>query len=122
MRQVMEPLWARREAHVASLTRQSASLFSGSPPPRFNWPAPLQHAIVLREQGVGLSMVTTYVVASLWRSTRKTEASKSLGRGVDNAHFVKKLVKKAFNHAVYHTLVARRAVAERARSGFRKAE
>ena len=36
----------------------------------------------------------------------KTDTSKSIGRGVDNAHFVKKLVKKGVRHAVYYTLVA----------------
>ena len=66
-------------------------------------------------------MIATYVIASLWRATRKTESSKSLGRGVDRVHFVKKLVKKAFHHAVYYTLVAARKVAGKSRRASRKA-
>ena len=120
IRQVQEPLWSRREASVASLARQRRSLFAGATPAHFNWPAPLHHALVLRDLGVSRSMAATYVVASAWRSVRKTDASKQLGRGVDQLHAVKKLVKKAFNHTIYYVLVGRRAVVDWARSGFRK--
>jgi glycosyltransferase involved in cell wall biosynthesis len=121
IRQVQEPLWFRRQSGVASVARQKASLFAGSPPPRFNWPPSLQHAIVLRRHGIPLSGIGTYIVASGWRSVRKTETSKSIGRGVDNAHFAKKLVKKAFHHAVYYTLVGARVVAAKTRRAMRKA-
>jgi glycosyltransferase involved in cell wall biosynthesis len=115
IRQVPEPLWSRRQARVASVARQNVSLFAGEKPPRFGWPPSLQHAVVLSGAGVAAAMVATYVVASGWRSTRKTEVSKSLGRGVDNAHFVKKVVKKGLHHGVYYTLIGARALAGRSR-------
>jgi hypothetical protein len=121
IRQVDEPLWYRRQSGAASVTRQAASLFADKTPPRFHWPPSLQHAVLLRQQGVGLSMIAEYVIASGWRSIRKTETSKSIGRGVDNLHFVKKLVKKAFHHAVYYTLVGARTLAARSRRLTRKA-
>jgi glycosyltransferase involved in cell wall biosynthesis len=121
IRQVDEPLWYRRQSGAASVTRQAASLFADQTPPRFNWPPSLQHAVVLRQQGLGLPMIAEYVLASGWRSIRKTETSKSLGRGVDNLHFVKKLVKKACHHAVYYTLVGARMAAAKSRRATRKA-
>jgi glycosyltransferase involved in cell wall biosynthesis len=121
IRQVNEPLWYRRQSSAASVTRQAASLFADDTPPRFNWPPSLQHAVVLRQQGLGLWMIAEYVLASGWRSIRKTETSKSIGRGVDNLHFVKKLVKKAFHHAVYYALVGARTVAAKSRRVTRKA-
>lgn len=113
--QVREPLWSRRQSPAASVVRQSTSLFAGAPPPRFNWPPSLQHAVVLRGQGFSLPMIATYVVASAWRATRKTDTSKRIGRGVDNAHFVKKLVKKGVHHAVYYSLVGVRKAGSKAR-------
>jgi glycosyltransferase involved in cell wall biosynthesis len=121
IRQVPDPLWWRRQSEGSSVDRQRASLFAGTPPPRFNWPPSLQHAVLLRRQHFSVSMIATYVIASLWRATRKTESSKSLGRGVDRVHFVKRLVKKAFHHAVYYTLVAVRKVAGKSRRASRKA-
>jgi hypothetical protein len=121
IRQVQDPLWSRRQSGGASVARQGASLFAGPPPPRFGWPPSLQHAVVLRREGFGLSMIATYVVASAWRATRKTDASKRIGRGVDNVHFAKKLVKKGFHHAVYYTLVGARMVAAKSRRLTRKA-
>lgn len=121
IRQVQAPLWFRRQSAAASVARQKASLFAGPPPSRFDWPPSLQHAVALRREGFPLSMIGTYVVASAWRATRKTETSKSFGRGVDNLHFVKKLVKKAFHHGVYYTLVGARAIAARTRRAARKA-
>ena len=118
--QVPEPLWSRRQSGGASVARQSTSLFAGATPPRFNWPPSLQHAVLLRQQGVAPSRVATYVIASAWRATRKTDASKSVGRGVDNAHFVKKLVKKGARHAVYYTLVGGRMVVAKIRRATRK--
>ena len=121
IRQVGEPLWWRRQSDGASIDRQRLSLFAGSPPPRFNWPPSLQHALLLRREGFGLSMIATYVIASTWRATRKTETSKSIGRGVDQVHFAKKLVKKAFHHAVYYTLVGGRKLLAKSRRASRKA-
>jgi glycosyltransferase involved in cell wall biosynthesis len=121
IRQVDEPLWYRRQSGAASVTRQAMSLFADATPPRFTWPPSLQHAVVLGRQGLGLSMIAEYVLASGWRSIRKTETSKSIGRGVDNVHFVKKLVKKAFHHAVYYTLVGARMVVAKSRRATRKA-
>jgi hypothetical protein len=66
-------------------------------------------------------MIATYVIASTWRATRKTETSKSIGRGVDQVHFAKKLVKKAFHHAVYYTLVGGRKLLAKSRRASRKA-
>jgi glycosyltransferase involved in cell wall biosynthesis len=121
IRQVQAPLWFRRQSDAASVARQRASLFAGPLPPRFHWPPSLQHAVVLRREGFTLPMIGTYVIASGWRAIRKTETSKSVGRGVDNIHFVKKLVKKAFHHAVYYTLVGARIVAAKTRRATRKA-
>jgi len=121
IRQVPEPLWSRRQSDTASVARQTVSLFAGAPPPRFNWPPALQHAVVLRREGVPASMIATYVIATGWRATRKTETSKSIGRGVDNVHFVKRLIKKGFHHAVYYTLVGARMFAGRSRRVGRKA-
>jgi len=121
IRQVQQPLWSRRESDTGSVARQRASLFAGATPPRFNWPPSLQHAVVLRREGFSLSMIATYIVASAWRATRKTDTSKRIGRGVDHVHFVKKLVKKAFHYAVYYTLVGARTVAAKSRRATRKA-
>jgi glycosyltransferase involved in cell wall biosynthesis len=121
IRQVNEPLWYRRQSSASSVTRQATSLFADNTPPRFDWPPSLQHAVILRRQGFGVSLVVEYVLASAWRSTRKTETSKSIGRGVDNLHFVKKLVKKGFHHGVYYTLVGVRRLAARSRRATRKA-
>ena len=121
IRQVAEPLWYRRQTGGASVERQRQSLFAASPPPRFHWPPSLQHAVLLRRSRYSLSMIATYVLASSWRATRKTETSKSIGRGVDNVHFVKKLAKKGFHHAVYYTLVSVRKIAGKSRRVSRKA-
>src|SRR5262245_23540705 len=121
IRQVDELLWYRRQSGAASVTRQATSLFADDTPPRFNWPPSLQHAVILRQQGLGLPMIAEYVLGSGWRSVRKTDTSKSIGRGVDNLHFVKKLVKKAFRHAVYYTLVGARTVIAKSRRATRKA-
>lgn len=120
IRQVAEPLWWRRQSDGASTDRQRVSLFAGSPPARFNWPPSLQHAVLLRREGFGLSMIAIYVIASTWRATRKTETSKRVGRGVDQVHFAKKLVKKAFHHAVYYTLVGGRKLVGKSQRARRK--
>jgi hypothetical protein len=114
IRQVQKPLWFRRQAAEASVARQRLTLFAGAPPTGFHLPPSVQHVRELRrvyagvgsrESRVTLAMCATYLTASVWRSFRKTETSKSLGRGVDNAHFVKKLAKKAVRTAIYHVLV-----------------
>jgi glycosyltransferase involved in cell wall biosynthesis len=120
IRQVAEPLWSRRASNQPSVARQSESLFAGATPARFGWPPSLQHAVVLRREGVPALMIATYVLASLWRAARKTDTSKSIGRGVDHVHFVKKVIRKGVHHAVYHTLVSARAVAGRSRRVSRK--
>jgi glycosyltransferase involved in cell wall biosynthesis len=119
--QIAEPLWSRRQSGGASVARQSTSLFADATPPRFNWPPSLQHAVILRREGFSLPMIATYVLASAWRATRKTESSKRIGRGVDHVYFVKKLVKKGFRHAVYYTLVGARMAAAKTRRATRKA-
>jgi len=121
IRQVAEPLWWRRQSDGASIDRQRISLFAATPPPRFNWPPSLQHAAILRRERFSLSMIATYVFASAWRATRKTDTSKSIGRGVDQVHFAKKLVKKAFHYAVYYTLVGARKFVGKSRRASRKA-
>ena len=120
IRQVSEHLWSRRQSNQASVARQSVSLFAGATPARFGWPPSLQHAVVLQRAGVSATMIATYIIASAWRTTRKTETSKSIGRGVDNVHFVKKVIKKGIHHSVYFTLVGARACAGRCRRIGRK--
>lgn len=127
VRQIDAPLWFRRQAGEASVARQRTTLFAGAPPPRFGWPPSLQHAALLRtalaSQGAGLhaslatrwAMLAEYVLASGWRAYRKTDTSKRFGRGVDHAHFVKKLAKKTVRVSVYYTLVFAHAVVGRAR-------
>jgi hypothetical protein len=119
--QVTEPLWSRRQARIPSLARQSESRLARAETPPIGWPATLQHAVVLRQEGIGAGMIATYVIASGWRATRKTETSKRIGRGVDNVHFVKKLIKKGFHHGVYYTLVGARTFVGRSRRVGRKA-
>lgn len=124
IRQVLEPLWFRRRSDEASVARQRTTLFAGDVPPGFNLPPAIQHVRVLKSEyasgspdrvHVSAGMRATYLVSSAWRGFRKTETSKSIGRGVDNAHFVKKLAKKAVRAAVYHTLVTAHALAGRLR-------
>jgi glycosyltransferase involved in cell wall biosynthesis len=121
--QVPELLWWRRQSSAASVSRQSTTLVAGAPPRHFAWPPSVQHAAVLwrhyrtavrADAGPAfaptrlLAMLIEYVLASAWRDVRKTETSKRMGRGVDAAHMVKKLVKKGVRHAVYYTLVGTR--------------
>ena len=136
IRQVDEPLWFRRETSVSSVARQSVTLFAGSAPRWFVLPPWLQHgAVLFREYGgptkvgpyerehaplriprVRLAwMVLLYGVTYTWRHIRKTETSHRIGRGVDNAYWVKKVIKKAYHYAVYETLVAMHAVHGRLR-------
>jgi hypothetical protein len=126
--QVPEPLWFRRQSVVASVSRQRTTLFAGTPPPWFAWPAAVQHGHMLwrvysraataplpiARPGL-LAMVMRYELATAWRGFRKTDVSKSMGRGVDNLHWVKKVVKKAFHHAVYYTAVGTQRLRGKAR-------
>ena len=43
---------------------------------------------------------------ALWREYRKTDTSKSFGRGIDNLHYVKKLIKKGVLVSIHSTLIA----------------
>jgi hypothetical protein len=117
--QVMEPLWWRRDSAVASVARQRLTLFAGEPPPWFGWPPTLQHARMLWREYAGASvpplriprlqlvaMLARYQLTTGWRFFRKTDTSKSLGRGVDNLHWLKKVIKKGVHHAIYYTAVA----------------
>lgn len=129
IRQVPKPLWSRRQSGEASVARQRQTLFAGETPRGFGLPPAVQHVRVLareyrRPSGtrprVTAGMRATYLVASTWRAFRKTDTSKSLGRGVDNAHFLKKLVKKGARSGVYHVLVTGHAVASRLRRARRR--
>lgn len=134
IRQVPEPLWWRRQSAVPSVTRQRTTLFSGPPPRWFGWPPTVQHAIAIVQAyrrteapPVRLSaprlawMLALYQVTSAWRHFRKTDVSKSVGRGVDNAHWVKKIIRKGVHHAVYYTLVGVRTLRGRCRRAGRRA-
>jgi hypothetical protein len=68
-----------------------------------------------------LSMIARYELLTAWRGFRKTDVSKSMGRGVDNVHWVKKLVKKAFHHTVYYTAVGLHRLRGKARRFGRRA-
>lgn len=132
--QIPDSLWSRRRSAVASIARQRTTLFAG-PPPRWFWlPPTLQHALMIAQSylftpdppvrigGLELGrMLLRYQVTSLWRLYRKTEMSKSFGRGVDNLHFVKKLTKKGVLLLVHHTLVGIGRARARLRRWRRKA-
>lgn len=127
IRQVDEPLWFRRETSVSSVARQSVTLFAGSAPLWFVLPAWIQHgAVLFNEYGrrtaplhisrVQLAwMILLYGITYTWRHVKKTETSHRIGRGVDNAYWVKKVIKKAYHYAVYETLMIMHAVHGRLR-------
>lgn len=127
IQQVDSPLWFRRRSAVASVARQRNTLFAAQPPAGFWMPSVLQHARrlwddyraadapVLVPSTTLARMVALYTVSSAWRAWRKTEVSKSAGRGVDNLHLMKKLLRKGAHHAVYHALVGGRAMQGRLR-------
>lgn len=118
IQQLPEALWFRRQSAVASVSRQRTTLFAGAVPAWFGWPAAVQHGYMLwREYAKGtnapvalsrsglVGMLARYELTTAWRGFRKTDVSKGLGRGVDNAHWVKKVIKKGVHHAVYYTAV-----------------
>ncbi|MEQ1574643.1 MAG: putative sugar O-methyltransferase [Vicinamibacterales bacterium] len=134
IRQVDEPLWWRRRSAVASIARQRVTLFAGPPPRWFGWPPPLQHAFMLMREYLAsrtppvrvpavrlLWMLTLYQLTSAWRHYRKTEFSKSCGRGIDNLHWVKKLIKKGALLTLHYTLVGFNTSRARLRRFRRKA-
>ena len=133
IRQVDAPLWFRRQSSVGSVARQRTTLFAGAAPRRLALPAWMQHAIVLMgEYGsssapvripfITLSgMVAKYVATYGWRHVKKTETAHRIGRGVDNAHWVKKVIKKAFHVSVYWTLVTARRIWGLTRRQYRRA-
>jgi hypothetical protein len=115
--QVQEPLWIRRQAAVASPLRQRVTLFASGAPWWFALPPWIQHALVLaREYGradapvriprLGLAwMLLLYQVTYVVRHIRKSETSHRVHRGVDNVHWVKKVIKRTVRHTVYWILV-----------------
>lgn len=131
--QVHRPLWFRRQSGVSSVVRQSVTLFAGAPPRWFILPPWIQHAMVLfREYGGRAAatriplprlarMVLLYQLTYTWRHVKKTETSHRIGRGVDNAHWVKKVIKKAYHQSVYWTLVKGRRMWGLTRRQFRRA-
>lgn len=131
--QVQRPLWFRRHSSVSSVARQSVTLFAGAPPRWFLLPAWLQHAaVVVRRYGTGAApvripaaqlarMLVLYSTTYAWRHVKKSETAHSIGRGVDNAHWVKKVIKKGFHVSVYWTLVTGRRVWGRTRRAYRRA-
>jgi glycosyltransferase involved in cell wall biosynthesis len=134
-RQVPEVLWFRRESNGSSIERQRHSLvLPGEEPNWFGAPPWLQHALSLwREYAAKVppplpiskprwaAMLVRYQLTYGWRHFRKTEASHAIGRGIDNAIWVKKITKHHWHHAVYNTLVGTRAAWGRARRTGRRA-
>lgn len=134
IRQVDAVLWFRRDSGAPSISRQRSTLFAGQTPPGFFLPAVTQHVVLLAREYIraanppvrlpGLqvcAMLLRYQVSSAWRHYRKTDVSKRFGRGVDDAHLVKKLVKKGARLTVYHTLVGGRTLLAKGRRLRRKA-
>lgn len=131
--QVQRPLWFRRHSDVSSVVRQSVTLFADAAPRWFILPPWMQHAMVLfREYGRSAAairiplgqltqMVLLYQLTYTWRHVKKTETSHRIGRGVDNAHWVKKVIKKAYHQSVYWTLVKSRRAWGLTRRYFRRA-
>jgi glycosyltransferase involved in cell wall biosynthesis len=129
VRQVPEALWFRRESNGASVDRQRHSLvLAGDEPTWFQAPPWFQHAVVLWNEyarpeppplpvsrPVWVGMLLRYTLTYGWKHFRKTEASHAVGRGIDNAIWVKKITKHYWHHAVYNVLVGGRAAWGRTR-------
>jgi hypothetical protein len=122
-KQVDQVLWFRRQTS-SSIDRQRKTLFLEGHEPRWFWLPPwLQHALLIRREYIGSPdppikltpmqvrrMLLRYQLTYGWRHIRKTETSHAVGRGIDNAIWVKKIIKRTYHHAVYHTLVGGRAL------------
>lgn len=131
--QVQAPLWFRRQSGVSSVARQSVTLFAGATPRWFLLPPWMQHgAVLFREYGRGAVplrvsrarlawMVLLYGLTYTWRHVKKTETSHRIGRGVDNAYWVKKVIKRSYHQAVYWTLVKGRRIWAITRRQYRRA-
>jgi glycosyltransferase involved in cell wall biosynthesis len=129
VRQVPEALWFRRESNGASVDRQRHTLvLAGDEPKWFHTPPWFQHAVMLWEQYAKpehpplpisrmawRGMLLRYSLTYGWKHFRKTEASHAVGRGIDNAIWVKKITRHHWHHAVYNTLVGARAAWGRTR-------
>lgn len=121
-KQIDEVLWFRRQSQSTSIARQRESLFpAGQEPKGFGLPPWWQHAALLRREYLQSAtpplqldrrrvqrMLVRYQLTYGWRHMRKTETSHRIGRIVDNAIWIKKIVKRTWHHAVYHTLVGSR--------------
>jgi hypothetical protein len=55
-------------------------------------------------------MLVQYQVLYGWRHLRKSETSHAVGRGIDNAIWVKKITRHHYHHTVYRVLVGGRAL------------
>ena len=129
VRQVPEALWFRRESNGASVDRQRHTLvLAGDEPKWFHTPPWFQHSVMLWDQyatpehpplplsrAAWRGMLLRYSLTYGWKHFRKTEASHAVGRGIDNAIWVKKITKHHWHHAVYNTLVGARTAWGRTR-------
>jgi hypothetical protein len=135
IRQVPEALWFRRESNGASVDRQRHSLvLAGDEPRWFHTPPWFQHSVVLwqeyaRKEPAPLAisrvgwagMLLRYQLTYGWKHFRKTEASHTMGRGIDNVIWTKKITKHYWHHAIYNTLVGARTAWGRTRRFGRRA-
>ena len=107
IQQVLEPLWVRRRSALGSIARQRVTLMAGSTPAWFRWPSTLQHAYVIAREyrrsprppvsvpaGKLWRMLALYQATSVWRSFRKTDASKQVGRTSEDVAFAAKVARK----------------------------
>jgi glycosyltransferase involved in cell wall biosynthesis len=129
VRQVPEALWFRRESNGASVDRQRHTLvLAGDEPKWFHTPPWFQHSVVIWDEYAKRAppplpisrmawrgMLVRYSLTYGWKHFRKTEASHAVGRGIDNAIWVKKITKHHWHHAVYNILVGGRAAWGRTR-------
>lgn len=135
VRQVPEPLWFRRQSHVTSVARQTATLLpAGAAPWWFSSPPWLQHTVVLwREYAAPArrplpvsrwqwaAMLLRYQVTYLWKGFRKTALSHALERGAGWIWWSRKLAAHYCRHAVYNMLVGGRVIRGRLRRWARRA-
>lgn len=134
IRQVPAVLWFRRQSPASSVTRQRHTLvLEGREPKWFFSPPWFQHALVLwREyadrqppplpipRGEWVRMLLRYQSTYGWRHLRKSETSHAVGRGIDNAIWVRKITKHHYHHVVYNALVGGRVLWGRMRRAMRR--